>query len=85
MMAHCLLHCCRLAAYFLTVINVGTDRNEVDLPHWRRVVSVLSCAKQFVPSRHDLLRLAECVGCLRVTGEYPRYPKEDVIHYTLLC
>jgi hypothetical protein len=31
------------------------------------------------------LRRAECVGCLRATGEYPRYPKEDVIHYTLLC
>ena len=84
-MAHRLLHCCRLAADFLTVINVGTDRNEVDLPHRRRAVSVLSCAKQFVLNRHDRLRRAECVGCLRATGEYPRYPKEDVIHYTLLC
>ena len=74
-----LLRCCRFAVGFLTVINVGIDRNEADLPHWRRAVSALSCAAQFVQNRHDLLRLAECVGCLQATGEYPHYPKEDVI------
>ena len=68
----------RLAAGPLTVITADTDRNESDLQHWPREVSVQFCVKQFVPTPHDQWRLAECVHYSRASGECRHFPKKDV-------